>query len=303
MKKVQTFERGQVWYVSETVGKSTLSSYFTNDTNSNNDRKNMNVSIYDKLIQPQNNDVFETQNQSQSQNSQYDGSIQGKSRPYLIVSNDACNESSPVITVVPFTSKDKKYLPTHVYVNLYGHKQTILCEQVRAFNKKNLETNGSYFISKVPDYIMKKVDRCLAIQLGLNVLDMAQNEIKQTQYQVETLSKLTKTMVQQNNSIELSSEKQVDKSNTNNSNIDDSNNNNLNINNSNNSNNNIEIKKSDSSKKKSYLFQTRWSDEDKLKFVEQCTTHTLLEMSKMYDISVSTVSKYKSSFKKELENK
>ena len=124
---------------------------------------------------------------------------------------------------------------------------------------------------------------------------MAQNEIKQTQYQVETLSRLTKTMVQQNNSIELSSEKQL-----NNSNIDDSNNNNSNINNSN---NNVEIKKSDSSKKKSYLFQTRWSDEDKLKFVEQCKNHTLLEMSKMYDISVSTVSKYKSSFKKELANK
>lgn len=281
MKKIQTYERGQVWYVSETVGKSTLSSYFTNDTNSNNDRKNMNVSIYDKLIHPQNDDVFETQNQSQSQNTQYDGSIQGKSRPYLIVSNDACNESSPVITVVPFTSKDKKYLPTHVYVNLYGHKQTILCEQVRAFNKKNLESNGSYFISKIPDYIMKKVDRCLAIQLGLNVLDMAQNEIKQTQYQVETLSKLTKTMVQQNNSIELSSEKQVDNSDI----------------------KNVEIKSSNKSKKKSYLFQTRWTDEDKLKFIEQCKNHTLLEMSKMYDISVSTVSKYKSSFKKELANK
>lgn len=283
MKKVQTYERGQVWYVSETVGKSTLSSYFTNDFDTNHDRKNINVSIYDKMNQNKNNsnDVFETQNQSQSQNSQYDGSIQGKSRPYLIVSNDACNESSPVITVVPFTSKDKKYLPTHVYVNLYGHKQTILCEQVRAFNKKNLETNGSYFISKIPDYIMKKVDRCLAIQLGLNVLDMAQNEIKQTQYQVETLSKLTKTMVQQNNSIELSSEKQVDKSNI----------------------NNFETKSSNNSKKKSYLFQTRWSDEDKLKFIEQCKNHTLLEMSKMYDISISTVSKYKSSFKKELANK
>lgn len=283
MKKVQIYERGQVWYVSETVGKSTLSSYFTNDFDTNHNRKNMNVSIYDKMNQNKNNsnDVFETQNQSQSQNSQYNGSIQGKSRPYLIVSNDACNESSPVITVVPFTSKDKKYLPTHVYVNLYGHKQTILCEQVRAFNKKNLETNGSYFISKIPDYIMKKVDRCLAIQLGLNVLDMAQNEIKQTQYQVETLSKLTKTMVQQNNSIELSSEKQVDKSNI----------------------NNVETKSSNKSKKKSYLFQTRWTDEDKLKFVEQCKNHTLLEISKMYDISVSTVSKYKSSFKKELANK
>lgn len=283
MKKVQTYERGQVWYVSETIGKSTLSSYFTNDFDTNHDRKNINVSIYDKMNQNKNNsnDVFETQNQSQSQNSQYDGSIQGKSRPYLIVSNDACNESSPVITVVPFTSKDKKYLPTHVYVNLYGHKQTILCEQVRAFNKKNLESNGSYFISKIPDYIMKKVDKCLAIQLGLNILDMAQTEINQTQYQVETLSKLTKTMSQQ----------QINS--TNQSNL-----------NSSNQHHNVEAQsQSQNQSKKSYLFQRRWSDEDKLKFVEQCKNHTLLEMSKMYDISVSTVSKYKSSFKKELANK
>ena len=38
MKKVQIYERGQVWYVSETVGKSTLSSYFTNDFDTNHDR-------------------------------------------------------------------------------------------------------------------------------------------------------------------------------------------------------------------------------------------------------------------------
>lgn len=276
MKKVQTFERGQVWYVSETIGKSTLSSYFTNDTNSNNDRKNMNVSIYDKLIQPQDNDEVEIQ----SQNQQYDGSIQGKSRPYLIVSNNACNESSPVITVVPFTSKDKKYLPTHVYVNLYGHKQTILCEQVRAFNKKNLESNGSYFISKMPDYIMKKVDKCLAIQLGLNVLEMAQTEINQTQYQVETLSKLTKTISKQQ--------------------INDTNQSNLNSSNQ----NHVEAQsQSQNQSQKSSFFKKRWSDDDKLEFIEQFKNHTAVEMSTMYHISISTALRYKSSFKKELENK
>lgn len=276
MKKVQTFERGQVWYVSETIGKSTLSSYFTNDTNSNNDRKNMNVSIYDKLIQPQDNDEVEIQ----SQNQQYDGSIQGKSRPYLIVSNNACNESSPVITVVPFTSKDKKYLPTHVYVNLYGHKQTILCEQVRAFNKKNLESNGSYFISKMPDYIMKKVDKCLAIQLGLNVLEMAQTEINQTQYQVETLSKLTKTISKQQ--------------------INDTNQSNLNSSNQ----HDVEAQpQSQNQSQKSSFFKKRWSDDDKLEFIEQFKNHTAVEMSNMYKISISTALRYKSSFKKELENK
>lgn len=286
MKKIQVFERGQVWYVSETTARNTLSSYFNHDSK---DREMMNISIYDK------SSPTPTQTQSAlnstlnnvetaNDNSQYDGSIQGKSRPYLIVSNNACNESSPVITVVPFTSKDKKHLPTHVYVNLYGHRQTILCEQVRSFNKKNLEANGSYFISKMPEHIMKKVDKCLAIQLGLNILDMAQNEISQTQYQVETLSKLTNSMIQ---SVSSQASSQAIQSN------------NVEADNSSQS-NNVETKQP---KQKSYLFQTKWTDDDKIKFIEQCNNHTLLEMSAMYDISTSTVSKYKSLFKKELANK
>ena len=35
-------------------------------------------------------------------------------RPVLIVSNDKCNKNSPVVTVVPITSENKKSMPTHV---------------------------------------------------------------------------------------------------------------------------------------------------------------------------------------------
>ena len=43
--------------------------------------------------------------------------VQGGNRPVLIVSNDVNNTVSPLVTVIPMTSKPKKmYLPTHVWI-------------------------------------------------------------------------------------------------------------------------------------------------------------------------------------------
>lgn len=60
------------------------------------------------------------------------GSIQGKSRPYLVVSNDKCNANSPVIHMAPLTTQDKTSMPTHVQIyDPYRRiNQVILCEQV-----------------------------------------------------------------------------------------------------------------------------------------------------------------------------
>ena len=49
---------------------------------------------------------------------EYEGSIQGGMRPMVVVSNNLANKFSPVITVVPLTSRTykKRYLPTHVLI-------------------------------------------------------------------------------------------------------------------------------------------------------------------------------------------
>jgi len=84
-------------------------------------------------------------------------------RPALIVSNERNNEHSQVVEVVYLTTQRKKYLPTHVYARIRGIPSTILCEQVTSISVERLES----FITKVPDWIMQKVDRALMISLEL----------------------------------------------------------------------------------------------------------------------------------------
>ena len=52
---------------------------------------------------------------------QHETSVQSGIRPCVVMSNDMANRHSPVITVVPLTSKirKKQYLPTHVFLNRY----------------------------------------------------------------------------------------------------------------------------------------------------------------------------------------
>lgn len=70
-----------------------------------------------------------------------EGNLQSGTRPVLIVSNDKANEFSPVITIVPITSKlGKKKLPTHVFMTSCGLERPsiALAEQITSINKSKL---------------------------------------------------------------------------------------------------------------------------------------------------------------------
>ena len=70
-----------------------------------------------------------------------EGSLQSGIRPVLIVSNNKANQYSPIITVVPFTSRlSKHHLPTHVYMKKCGLKRPsiAMAEQVTSINKEKL---------------------------------------------------------------------------------------------------------------------------------------------------------------------
>ena len=99
----------------------------------------------------------------------YDGSIQGKNRPVLVVSNNPCNQFSPVIHVVPLTTQVKTPMPTHVHFNDGKYDQIILCEQTRLVHEK-LFYDNSYYKYTLSDDIMQKVDEALAIQFGLSLV-------------------------------------------------------------------------------------------------------------------------------------
>lgn len=69
-------------------------------------------------------------------------SMQAGERPVLVISNNKANEYSPVITIIPITSKMcKAELPTHVLIKECGLKKPsiVLAEQITSINKDRLE--------------------------------------------------------------------------------------------------------------------------------------------------------------------
>lgn len=69
-------------------------------------------------------------------------SMQTGGRPVLVISNNKANQHSPVITVIPITSKMcKAELPTHVLIKECGLKKPsiVLAEQITSINKDRLE--------------------------------------------------------------------------------------------------------------------------------------------------------------------
>ena len=96
-----------------------------------------------------------------SRSDPYIGSEQEEGRPAVIVSNEMCNEHSGNVTVVYLTTKEKKWLPTHVPV-MCKEKSIALCECVNTVSKERL---GDY-IRSCTKKEMNAIDKALAIQLG-----------------------------------------------------------------------------------------------------------------------------------------
>lgn len=98
------------------------------------------------------------------------GSIQGKNRPWLVVSNNQCNQMSAIYTVVPLTTAVKANLPTHVEFDIGDKHNTVLCEQIRTVSRQAFLNSGSHYICTMSDKYMSMVDEALAVQLGLSLV-------------------------------------------------------------------------------------------------------------------------------------
>lgn len=93
-------------------------------------------------------------------------------RPVVIVSNNRANENSPVIHVVPITTRVRRklYLPTHVFVNgfrthgLHSHS-VAACEQAQAINTSDLIER----IGTLSGTQMLKISLGLAVQFALDM--------------------------------------------------------------------------------------------------------------------------------------
>lgn len=92
------------------------------------------------------------------------GSEQHAGRPAIIVSNEKCNEYSPVVEVVYLTSREKAPLPTHVPITSTGRQSTALCEQVSSVS---VERIGDY-LGHVSEDELPELNKALMISLGLS---------------------------------------------------------------------------------------------------------------------------------------
>ena len=101
------------------------------------------------------------------------GSEQGGTRPVLVISNDIGNKYSPTVIIAPITSRThtKAKLPTHTEVKNFDKldkDSIILLEQIRTIDKQRLKQ----YVGMIPDGIMARVDKALAISISLNNLSL-----------------------------------------------------------------------------------------------------------------------------------
>lgn len=93
-------------------------------------------------------------------------SIQSGTRPCVVISNEKANQFSPVITVVPLTSKVKKMMPTHVYLGIESNlvqDSIVLCEQIMTISKSQID----HKLGECPQYKIKLIDRAIKIQTSM----------------------------------------------------------------------------------------------------------------------------------------
>ena len=88
-------------------------------------------------------------------------------RPAIVISNDAANENSPVVSVIPLTSNRKKgQLPTHVFISNPGLtcSSIALCEQIHTLDKSRMIKKLGQITNP---FTIRAVEYGLAVQLGL----------------------------------------------------------------------------------------------------------------------------------------
>ena len=91
------------------------------------------------------------------------GSEIRKTRPALIVSNDAANRNLARVVVVPLTSNTGRQYPGEAVVSVDGQSSKAMADQIMAADKARLKSQ----LGTVNKADMQSVEDAIRIQLGL----------------------------------------------------------------------------------------------------------------------------------------
>ncbi len=86
-----------------------------------------------------------------------------KTRPAIVISNDAANRALNRIQVVPVTSNVKRLYPAEAYVTVDGARRKAMADQTATASKQRLREK----IGKLDSREMAAVERAIKTQLGL----------------------------------------------------------------------------------------------------------------------------------------
>lgn len=103
-------------------------------------------------------------------------------RPGVIVSNDACNNSSEFLLVCYLTTQPKTSLPTHVSV-MCEQESICLCEQIHTLSKEKMQ---NFYCSVTPEE-MEQIDKALVTTLGIDLNNLVPEEYKEALEKVKEL--------------------------------------------------------------------------------------------------------------------
>jgi mRNA interferase MazF len=98
----------------------------------------------------------------------FDPSLGGeirKTRPAIILSNNAANLALNRVQVVPITSKTDRVYPGEAFVELKGEKRKAMADQLTTVSKQRLGNK----LGTIAADDMTRVETAIAVQLALNL--------------------------------------------------------------------------------------------------------------------------------------